>query len=227
MTEISPASAGRRALLPSLALAFALSAGSASAGIIDPIGDLLATYSGAVGGDLDVTAAGVTLIGDTVRFSTTVNAAIGTTPGVLYVWGIDRGAGTARFVGGAPSVGAGVLFDSVLILRQDGTAQFNDLLDATNSVAIASGISISADTIVATLPASRLVAHGFALDAYGYNIWPRLGTGANNQISDFAPDATTFLADRADASDVAVPATLPLIAASLAGLAGIRRRRTA
>lgn len=208
----------RQALLCAAALLALAAAQPAKAGIIDPAGDFLPTYTGAANGDMDVLAASVELLGGTLRFSTTLAGPVGTTAGGFYVWGIDRGLGTERFLAGVPPIGAGVAFDSVLILRPDGSGQFNDLVDGTNSVAISSGITISGNTIVGTLPTSRLVPHGFALDAFEYNVWPRQGAGQNVQISDFAPDAATFLAD------VPAPATVPLLAGALLGLAGLRRR---
>ena len=95
--------------------------GSASAAFItDPAGDFLTSYTGPRGGDLDVLNAEVTLLQSSFRFTTQLNGTVGTTAGAFYVWGVDRGQGTPRFAGLGLN---GVLFDSVLIVRPDGTGQ--------------------------------------------------------------------------------------------------------
>src|SRR5262245_21013264 len=103
-------------------------AGRAHAGVTDAAGDFLPTFIGTPGGDLDVLSAGVLLSNDRFRFSATLNGRIGTTPGGLYVFGLDRGAGTERFVSATPSVGQGIFFDSVLVISANGTGTFNDLV---------------------------------------------------------------------------------------------------
>lgn len=118
------------------ALAMLGAAGHAAAiPVTDPVGDYLPTYIASgrpLGPDLDAVAAQVTYLPASrqFRFTATLAGAISTTPAAggeapLYVWGIDRGQGTERFPAGSPSIGDGVAFDSVLILRTDGGGNVN------------------------------------------------------------------------------------------------------
>jgi hypothetical protein len=166
--------------------------------ISDPIGDFLPTYTGVKGGDLDVTSAEVTLNGSQLFFSATLAAPVGTTPGASYVFGLDRGQGTQRFITGSPSIGAGVFFDSVVILRPDGTANFTDQIDTNRSTAL-SGTTIAGNRIFGTFNISLFPTTGFAPSAYTWNLWPRVSSVAGAAgISDFAPNAS-------NASVAAVP----------------------
>lgn len=176
--------------------------------VTDATGDFLSTFSGTPGGDLDVVNAEVVLEGDRLIFSAVLADAVGTTPNALYVFGVDRGNGTEGLVGGTPSVGAGVFFDSVVVLRPDGTGNFNDIIDGTRSVALdPADITISGNRITANIPASIL--SDVDPNSFTWNLWPRQGTGVNDQISDFAPDAsnapvTTQGDVEADADDPAI-----------------------
>jgi hypothetical protein len=75
---------------------------AANAGITDPVGDFLSTYTGTKDPGLDVVSANVTLEGAQFGKLATMDGAIaplaGTLPGAVFVWGLDRGAGTERFV---------------------------------------------------------------------------------------------------------------------------------
>src|SRR5664279_246494 len=114
----------------------AWSANAAAIGITDPAGDFLPTYTGARTGDLDVLSAFVTYNPgtDTFFLSSTLAAPLGTTASAFYVWGFDRGQGTERFVSGTPSIGAGVLFDSVVIVRLDGSVTVTRLVGGGSTV---------------------------------------------------------------------------------------------
>ena len=204
-----------------LVVTFALSGSALATPINDPVGDFLPTYIGVKGGDLDVVKAEVTLIANnTFNFFAQLNGNIGTTPGGFYVFGLDRGAGTERFVSGVPSVGAGVFFDSVVIINPSGSGTINLLGlggGATNfTVAALSGNSFSFN-----LAASLFPTQGRALANYGWNLWPRDGNG-NAHISDFAPDAST---PRVTA--VPVAPTAALLGLGLIGLVVTRRRNRA
>lgn len=202
-------------------LAAVCAGGSASAApIVDSIGDFLPTYIGGRGGDMDVVRADVTLINDTTfRFFAQLNGLIGTTPGGFFVWGLDRGAGTERFVAATPSVGAGVFFDSVVIINPNATGSINLLGLGGTTTAITTPISIVGDTIAFDLAASLLPSQGRGLSAYGWNLWPRDGAG-NAHIADFAPDAST-----PRVSVVPIPGTALLLALGGLAASGLSRRR--
>jgi hypothetical protein len=181
---------GTITLAAALATALLLQGSAMAASISDPVGDFLTTYTGPQGADLDVVSSEVTLNGSQFFFSATLAGAVGTTTGASYVFGLDRGQGTQRFVASTPSTGVGVFFDSVVILRPDGTGQFNDLLNSANSTAL-TGISVSGNQISGTFNASLFPSTGFALSAYTWNLWPRVSSVSGTAgISDFAPDAS-------------------------------------
>ena len=208
----------------SLAVLLVAAPNTAHSAIIDPAGDFLPTYTGPKDPGLDVISANVTL--DAGQFVITatmagpINPLVSSLPGALYVWGIDRGAGTPRFVAGTPSIGAGVTFDSVLVLRLTGASTFNDLLTGTSTPLPAANLQINGATITAELPVSFAPSTGLDPRAYGFNLWPRSGAGSNTQISDFAPDASVFTA-----TQVPEPASLALLGAGVAGAAAFGRRR--
>jgi MYXO-CTERM domain-containing protein len=217
------------AIVSSAFVAFA--ALPASAVIIDATGDFLSVYDGPANGDLDVAQVDailsepgeVTLIG-------THAAAIGTTPGATYVWGIDRGAGTEPFPTFSPPTGQGVFFDSVISLSPNGSGAFIDLaLGGAPQPLASSAISIDGSTISVTLTESLLPSQGLDFADYRYNLWPRfapegLNPVDNTQISDFAPDASTFTASPLVTS-VSEPASLVLVAGGVLAIAAMRRRR--
>lgn len=190
--------------------------------VIDPVGDFLPTYSsGPQGSDLDVISSDVVYdtVGQTLEFTGTHAGPIGQTDGALYVWGLDRGQGAERFQNGDPAIGAGVFFDSVLILRPDRTGAFVDFINGTNTELPADSVWIIGGSIgSAALPLSLFPSTGLAPSDYTWNLWPRVGLGANNQITDFAPDASN-----AGVSIIPEPASVVLIAAASTAL--LRRRR--
>jgi hypothetical protein len=199
---------GTITLATALVATLLLQGGVMAASISDPVGDFLPTYTGPQGADLDVVSSEVTLNGNQLFFSATLAGQVGTTAGASYVFGLNRGQGTQRFLASTPSTGAGVFFDSVVILRPDGTGQFNDQLNSANSTAL-TGVSVSGNQISATFNASLFPSTGFALSDYTWNLWPRVSSVTGTAgISDFAPDASN--------ASVAVPEP-----ASMSGLLAV------
>jgi MYXO-CTERM domain-containing protein len=208
--------------LPIALVALALStlplASHALDGITDPKGDFLATFAGSSAStDLDVLSASVFYNPSTDLFTltATMDGLVGTTSTGFYVWGVNRGAGTAGFA----SLGLnGVRFDRVIILRPDGTGTIPGV-----GALPGGSITISGKTITGVVSGSLLASTGFAnkLD-YTFNLWPRDGAFAGNAaISDFAPNNANFTA-----TAVPEPSTALLGAVGLAGLLAWRRRQS-
>ncbi|MBL8278712.1 MAG: PEP-CTERM sorting domain-containing protein [Pelomonas sp.] len=187
-------------------------------GITDPQGDFLATFAGsAASADLDVLSASVFYNPNTDLFTltATMDGLIGSTATGFYVWGVNRGAGTAGFA----SLGLnGVRFDRVIILRPDGSGTVPGV------GALPSGsVTISGKTITGVISGSLLTSTGFTnkLD-YTFNLWPRDGAFTGNAaISDFAPNNANFTA-----TAVPEPGTAALGVLGLASLLAWRRRQS-
>lgn len=187
-------------------------------GITDPQGDFLATFAGSSASkDLDVLSASVFYNPSTDLFTltATMDGLIGTTATGFYVWGVNRGAGTAGFA----SLGlTGVRFDRVILLRPDGTGTIPGV-----GALPGGSITISGNTITGVVSGSLLTSTGFTnkLD-YTFNLWPRDGAFAGNAaISDFAPNNANFTA-----TAVPEPGTAVLGSLGLAGLLAWRRRQS-
>lgn len=195
--------------------------------IIDRVGDFIPTYAGPLNGDLDVVTAEVTLTGTTLVFSSRSAAPIGTTPDGFFVWGIDRGAGTARFGIITTSQGtydaSGVLFDSVVVIRPGGASAVNDLISGVSTQLLPGDITISGNDLLARVSLSLLPSRGLQPGEYTVNLWPRFGgngvTG-NPQISDFAPDNSNTRV-----TTVPEPTAVVLLSIGLAGVSACVRRR--
>ena len=196
--------------------------------IADPAGDFLASYTGPLNADVDILSA--TAVRDTtgVRLSATVDGDIGTA-GALYVWGINRGAGTARLSFGSPSVGAGVLFDALFVMFSNGDSRVVTFpsVGAPTILVFPSSLEISGGQISGFVPFNLLPSTGFAPADYQYALWSRQRVnpamdGPNSEIADFAPDVASFTASVPEASTWAM-----LIAGFAAVGAAARRRKVA
>lgn len=212
-------------LLASTVAALALASPLASHaldGITDPQGDFLGSFAGSIdSADLDVVAATVLYNAgtDTFFLKATLDGDVGSTATGVYVWGVNRGAGTAGF--GASLGLDGVRFDRVILVRPDGTGAVAGANLATGAVII------SGKTITAAVSGSLLPSTGFAnkLD-YTFNLWPRdlafasAGVGA---ISDFAPNNANFTAT---ITTVPEPASAALLLGGLGLVAACRRRQS-
>lgn len=210
-----------------MTLACALAATGAQAiGITDATGDYLPGYTGSRLGDLDVVGSFVSYNAttDSFVFSGTMAAAIGSSPGGFYVWGVNRGAGTPGFAAnGLP----GVLFDSVVIFNADGSGRVVRFAPSgpPSVTALAAGTAQSFDTtIIGKISGTLLPSNGLAKSAYTWNLWPRDGTlpAGFGQISDFAPDAVNLGITQVGA--VPEPASVAMLLAGLGGLLLLKRR---
>ncbi|MBS0444880.1 MAG: PEP-CTERM sorting domain-containing protein [Proteobacteria bacterium] len=212
-------------LLPPLAAA-ALAAASPAAfaiGVTDATGDYVPGFAGSKAGDLDVAGAFVTynVATDTFVFEGTMNADIPTASKDLYVWGVDRGQGTARFAANGID---GVLFDSVVVFNADGSGSVNQIVGGASFTLPAGTAKVIGSTIIGEISGSMLPSLGFDKTAYTWNLWPRDGTLASGftQISDFAPDNSNSPVTVIGA--VPEPGTWAMLGVGL-GLVGVFRRR--
>lgn len=200
-------------LIATASLVVSVQAGAAP--FVDAAGDFLATYTGPQGGDLDVLASEVFLEGGVFNFTATLAGTVGTTPGGFYVFGVDRGAGTARF----GALATGVLFDSVVVVNSDGTGISRDLIAGVTTVLAPGAISFSGSSLSAFVDAGLLPSLGFAATEYTYNLWPRSPGMGNGTIADFAPDNANALI-----TAVPEPGSWALLIAGF-GLVGASARR--
>ena len=197
-----------------LALACAVTSlcGVASgATFIDPTNDFIPSFVGPHNGDLDVKSADLTLNGQQFTFTTTLAGPVGTTTGSLYVLGLDRGKGTARF----PVIAPGVLFDEVIAVTGAGSVTVRDLISGIATTLPGSAVTISGDILTVAFPLTLAPSQGFAPTAYTWNLWPRTGAGNDNQISDFAPDNSNV---RVTVGTVPEPATIMLLSLGVVGI---------
>lgn len=209
-----------------MALTSAVIAPSAKADAIDPANDFLGTYQGPQNGDLDVLSTGAVFNGTSFLFTATLNGPVGSTVGGFYVWGVNRGNGTAGFA----SLGLNnVLFDQVLIVRPNGTnAALATGTTGGNTLGPGS-ITFAGNSLSVLVPASFLPNNGFTFGQYTINLWPRAsffpnGTtplAGNAAISDFAPN-------NANVQVTSAPEPGSLAFAALGGIGlvgGVLRRR--
>ena len=199
-------------LTAALLLTFTAPAGAVAV-ITDPVNDFIPSYTGRHRPDLDVVSVFATFDGVAFHIGATMAGPIDTSPaaGLLYVYGINRGNGANSFTSlGLP----GVVFDSVVTMTGLGVTGGNVALPAGS--AHISGASFQIDIPLSSLPSLS----GFTPLQYGFNLWPRDAQVApgNAQISDFAPNATTFTADLPE------PLSLSLFVSALLGLGFVRRR---
>lgn len=191
------------------AAAFALlaSATAAPATVVDPADDFLSTYTGPPNGDVDILNGDVAFDGTSFFLNAMMDGTIGTTPGTLFVWGINRGSGTPRLTFGSPSVGAGILFDAVIVMFPDGTLRVVTipLAGAPTISMIAGGTTIAGDSLSATVPLALLGSMGFAPEDYVFNFWSR--TRVNPALDGTNAEIADFLASPQQARAVPEPAT--------------------
>ena len=165
---------GLAIIVTSLALANA-SAGAKATIVGDLTGDFLATYTGPTSADLDIASVSASFDGTNFLLSSTMNGSIGTTTGSIFVWGVNRGSGTPRLTFGTPSIGAGVLFDAVVVMFPDGTLRVVSIptIGAPTITNFAGGATVSGSTISGAAPLSLLFSTGFSPEQYTFTHWSR------------------------------------------------------
>ena len=184
-----------------VALAALASATAASATVVDPTADFLSTYTGPLNGDIDILSGDVAFDGTSYFLTSTQNGTIGSTAGSIFVWGINRGQGAPRLTFGSPSVGAGVLFDAVVVMFPDGTLRVVTIPSAgppTINV-IAGGTSVAGGTLSSIIPLALLGSTGFLPGDYTFSLWSRArvnpaADGSNAEIADFLPNSGSIQA---------------------------------
>jgi hypothetical protein len=164
--------------------------------ISDPVGDFLPSYTGPQLPGLDVTAHEVVYLQDQARlvFFGRMDGPIAPTQAAngLYIFGVDRGQGTARFAGRTPVIGPNVLWDSVVRINPDGTGLFNNVVAGGVITPLSPGdVTINGNEFTASVPLSVMLPRASRPpEQWTYNLWPRNSAviGANAAVSDLAPD---------------------------------------
>ncbi|MCZ8073528.1 MAG: hypothetical protein O9341_05275, partial [Paucibacter sp.] len=126
--------------------------------VADPMGDFLSTYKGAQTGEFDVIASWVNydVDRDVFELSATMAGNISPTSLAAYVWGFNRGQGTAVF---GSSLGlTEVLFDRTVVVNANGSI--------TSAGANVGTATIFGSTITATIAGSVLPENGFSKANY-------------------------------------------------------------
>lgn len=209
-----------------LLLLTAAAATPAYAAAFDPSGDFLATYARASASDLDFTSASVNFDGSAFRLALTVDGPITSTPGKLWVWGVNRGAGTPRLNAlFDPDLDPTVLWDALAVLSADGTLRVVAFPLAGPPVitVFAGGATVSGNSISTVVPLALWSSRGFTPAQYTFQLWSRFRSnpavdGDNTEVADFGPRITA----------VPEPASWMMLIAGfgLAGAALRVRRRT-
>lgn len=203
----------RRFLAASFSLALFASPALA-APILDPLGDFLASYTGPHGADLDIVSIDPTFDGHTFTLTSTSAGAIGTTPGGIFVWGVNRGTNATPF----GVFRDGVQFDAIVLANPFGASRV--VINGVSTALPAANVSFAGNVLNVVVPDALLPSAGFAPIDYLVNLWPRGSSGGNNTISDFAPDNSD-----ARVQMVPEPAAVMLLLLGLTGFFAIRRHR--
>jgi len=192
----------RSILAGALALATILVTGPAFATTVTTSTGFLPTYVGPQNGDVDILSASATIDGADLVLSATADAPIGTTPGAVYVWGVNtEGAG-------APAPFASHGFGNVL---------FNNAI-TVNPAAPTAGVTVSHDTITDVIAISSLTNVLLSPAQFGISLWPVAGAGFT-AFSEFVPGNGTFT------PGVPEPATWAFMIIGFGGLGVVLRAR--
>jgi PEP-CTERM motif len=170
-------------------LASAVSVPASAATVIDPANDFLASFTGMHALDLDVLSFSASYDASTSEFlfGAILAGVINPAKAGLYVIGVNTGAGAiAPFASiGAPNV----KFDQAIVIQKNGTGL---VTGGSGGPLAAAAITIVGNLFTVRVPGAFLTSTGFSPTQFGFNLWPRIGLGNNNQISDFAPNDGTF-----------------------------------
>ncbi len=196
--------------------------GAAGATAVDGAGDFVGTYTGAANGDLDILGVSAYFDGINYRLSADLNGPVGTTPNSLFVFGINRGAGTERLTFGMPPVGQGVKFDAVAVLFPDGLGRIATFpaMGPPTITPLPGAVTVSGNSITGLFSLALLPSRGFPPEQYTFALWSRNRVnpaldGLSSEIADFAPGIT---------ASVPEPATWATMICGF-GLAGLAMRR--
>ena len=216
--------ARRIAVLAAASILAALPAVAGATPILDPTGDFLPTYTGPHDAGLDVVAHQVTLSGNRLTFFGEMAGPIAPTQAIggLYLFGVDRGLGTPRFLNSPaapPNIGPNVMWDAIVRINANGTGAFVNSLAGVTTPLDPLDINISGNEFTVSIPMSLMLPSSTRPPQdWTYNLWPRNGVGLNVQVSDLAPDD-------GNSPVVPEPASLTLCAISALGLLCYRPRR--
>ncbi|WP_232328852.1 MULTISPECIES: PEPxxWA-CTERM sorting domain-containing protein [Sphingomonas] len=210
------------------ALLAAAAIGGGAQAATDPVGDFLATFTGAQAASLDFTSAEARFDGTKFDLKLTLaGSAAGAPAGQLWVWGVNRGAGTPRLNELFDPDIEPVKWDALAVLAPNGALSVVALQPAGPPAFtfIPGGAVIDGNSITASVPLSLWGSRGYAPISYTFQLWSRLRTnpamdGPNDEIADFGP--RVFAA-------VPEPASWAMMIAGFAcaGAAARRRRRAA
>ena len=203
------------------AIAMAVSAfpnTATAAPVTDLANDFLSGFTGTKNGDLDILSTFAIFDGSVFHVGGTMNGPIGTTNPSLYVFGFNRGVGTAGFA----AVGeTNVLFDAVVTMTGTGVTAGRLTLPtpATTFTLPAGAARIAGSTFEIDIPVADLPSNGLAPAQYGINLWTRDQSQTGNAaLADFAPNNATFVASAPE------PLSLVVLAVGLIGLGVVRGR---
>jgi PEP-CTERM motif len=192
----------RAILAGASALAAILATGPAFAATVTTSTGFLPTYIGPQNGDVEIASASATIDGADLVLSATADAPIGTTPGAVYVWGINTVGASAPAPFASEGFG-GVLFNDMVVVNPAGST---------------AGVTISGDTITDVVAISSLKGVVLNPDQFGISLWPVVGKGFTG-FSEFVPGNGTF------AAGVPEPATWGLMVLGFGGLGVTLRSR--
>jgi len=200
-------------ILAVAALAAALPLAYTNATVIDQTvaeEGFVKNYTGSTKGDMDIRSASVVFDGTNFILSATMDDVIGSTTGVTYVWGFDRGGATAHPFDRLDN--GNVIFDAAV--RVNGNTG-----DVTSNQPGINGTkaSISDKTFTTSISAALLPAtkEGTAFGDYFWNLW----SVSSGTIADFAPN------NKMERVGVPEPASLGLMGLGVTALGFLYRRR--